>query len=233
MCVYVWALIAVLSECDSHTPRVLWGISGFRGDSSCVALCYTQIWPNLGGEERRGDSFFFFIRGKDLHTQNTHSMSHPIFCPGWFVITVVSVYENGLIRQAAVRRWLNELGQCVSHEYISIIQMYRDTGLEKHHLTEISDGFLCVLINYFIFCSQTHTACHVRFSNHLFWWHESCKEGYFFIALTVKHDASKAKMMGSTVDTHSNKYISVINSITICFEKDFHIVATLNKSLNK
>lgn len=43
VCVYVWALIAVLSECDSHTPRVLWGISGFRGDSSCVALCYTQI----------------------------------------------------------------------------------------------------------------------------------------------------------------------------------------------
>jgi len=41
--VYVWALIAVLSECDSHTPRVLWGISGFRGDSSWMALCYTQI----------------------------------------------------------------------------------------------------------------------------------------------------------------------------------------------
>lgn len=88
VCVYVWALIAVLSECDSHTPRVLWGISGFRGDSSCVALCYTQIWPNLGGEERRGDSFIFFIRGKDLHAQNTHSVSHPIFSyilyPGWF-----------------------------------------------------------------------------------------------------------------------------------------------------
>lgn len=39
----VWTLIAVLSECDSHTPRVLLGISGFRGDSSCVAVCNTQI----------------------------------------------------------------------------------------------------------------------------------------------------------------------------------------------
>lgn len=94
VCVYVWALIAVLSECDSHTPRVLWGISGFRDDSSWMALCYTQIWPNLGGEDRRGDSFVFFIRGKDLHAQNSHSVSHPIFCPRYcaFKICVHSCF---------------------------------------------------------------------------------------------------------------------------------------------
>ncbi len=60
----VWTLIAVLSECDSHTPRVLWGISGFRGDSSCVAVCNTRIWPNLGGEERRGEFLTFSLKVK-------------------------------------------------------------------------------------------------------------------------------------------------------------------------
>ncbi len=112
-----------------------------------------------------------------------------------FVSTVVWVYANGPIRQAGVRRWLNELGQRVSYEYISIIQIYRDTGLEEHHLTEISEGFQCVWITVSYFAHK-HTG-----------WHGSNKMWQFFCyerpwSSTIEYHASNAKRMSTLTAIH-------------------------------